>query len=184
MQNIIHLLGLIRFEARVPGTGTAPIVDAFARWIGAHDAFVIDFESSQIMVCLTDAGAALESIHALMHEGERAGFTVSAGLVQAIRASERVPREPADFTERTLATLIELAGAAGAQQLAISPKLLSLLQLAVPDYAPMFEAAVEVGERPVTRVRQMLILRGERLPRYVGSIRISDPHKPSTPPAP
>jgi hypothetical protein len=175
MQNIIHLLGLIRIESRMNAVDTATVVDAYARWVREHRGYVIDEESSQIMVCLPDPAEALASVHALMHEGERHGFTVAGGLVQAIRATEHVPRSPNDFTERTLETLIELSGAIGPQQLAISTKLLSLLQLAVPAYAAMFESGIEPVDRPVTRVRQMLVLRGERLPRYQGAIRVFDP---------
>ncbi len=176
MQNVIHLLALLRFEAP-PGAPhrVRQAVDSYAAWTAANGGYAIGAEPPQVLVCIPDAEQALESLHALMHEGERYGFTVSGGLVQAIRASERVPASTSDFTERTLATAIELAGAAGPQEIGVSTKLSSLLQLAVPDYANWFEDSADSGPREVSRVRKLLVLRSHRLPRYDGPMRIYVP---------
>lgn len=172
MQNIIHLLALIRIGGNPEAASRT--IDAFARWVAQHQGYLIDAAPPQLLVCLPDAGLALEALHALMNEGDRHGFTVSAGLVQAIRATDHMPRSPNDFTERTLETVLELAGQAGPQEVTASPKLMSLLQLAVPDYAAWFEPAHTDPSRPVTRVRQMQVMRGRRLPRYVGDVAVLD----------
>lgn len=172
MQNIIHLLALIRVEPDAAHADTTSVVRAYAQWTREHGGYVIDAEPPQVMVCLPDPGRAIESLHALMHEGRRLGFSVAGGLVQAIRATEHVPSNPHDFTERTLETVIELSGTVARQQLAITGKLLSLLQLAVPAYAQHFQPLADTGGRPVTRVRQMLVLAGDRLAPYAGPIRI------------
>lgn len=176
MQNIIHLLALLRFE----GPPGAPervdrVVECVSAWIAANGGYNIGAEPPQILVCIPDAHQALECLHALLHEGEIYGFTVAGGLVQGIRASERVPSSPADFTERTLATAIELAGSAGPQEIGVSTKLSSLLQLAVPEYADWFEESASSEPREVSRVQRVLALRSHRLPRYDGAIRIYAP---------
>ena len=174
MQNIIHLLGLLRFDApRLPERAVAA-ADAYAAWVESHRGYLIDRSAQQLMVCLPDAGETLASLHGLMHEGDHHGFTVAGGLVQAIKATEHLPRSPQDFTERTLETLIEIAGSVSPQQIGISPKLLSLLQLAVPEYADHFEPGLEAPGRVVTRVRTMLVMRSETLPLYDGDFRIAD----------
>jgi hypothetical protein len=175
MQNIIHLLALLRFDAAGSPAHVPEAIAAYAKWTRDHLGYVIDAEAPQIMVCLPDPGAALESLHALMHEGDAHGFTVASSLVQAIRATDHVPRDPHDFTERTLVTLLELAGTVPAQEVAISNKLSSLLQLAVPFYAGYFEPVGESADHPVTRVRQRLVLRGRKLPPYRGAMRIFRP---------
>ncbi len=172
IQNIIHLLALIRVQPDAAHADVAAVVRAYARWTRQHGGQVIDAEPPQLMVCLPDPDRAIESLHALMHEGRRLGFSVAGGLVQAIRATEHVPSSPNDFTERTLETVIELSGTVGQQQLAITGKLLSLLQLAVPAYARHFQPLADADGRPVTRVRQMLVLAGDRLAPYTGPIRI------------
>lgn len=172
MQNIIPLLALIRVSAVRDPERARHAIDAYADWVERAGGQVIDVEIPQMMACLPDAGQTLESLHALMTDGERFGFDVSVGIVQAIRASERVPRRVADFTERTVQTLVELAGAAGPQQICASPKLMSLLQLAVPDYAAWFEPARPADRLAVTWIRQRLVLAGRRLPAYAGRIRL------------
>lgn len=172
MQNIIHLLALVRIESPWAPDRVDKVIDGYAACIRQGGGYVIDIEAPQIMVCLADANFALESLHALMSEGELHGFGVACGLVQAIRASNRIPRNPNDFTERTLETVIELAGSASRQQVAISNKLMSLLELAVPYYAHWFDSGAEVPGREISRVRQLMILRGERLPRYQGLLRV------------
>ena len=175
MQNIIHLLALLRFDAAGPASRVAEAVAAYAQWTRDHLGYVIDAEPPQIMVCLPNPAIALESLHALMHEGELYGFTVASSLVQAIRSTEHVPKEPHDFTERTLVTLIELAGSVPPQEVAISTKLWSLLKLAVPYYAAYFDPIAEPIDQPVTRVRQRLMLRSRNLPPYRGALRILQP---------
>ena len=175
MLNIIHLLALIRIDAQGDDTRVAGVIDAYAGWVVSRKGYVIDRSPPLLMVCLPDAGQTLESLHALMQEGGVHGFQMAAGVVQAVRSTDRVPRSPADFTERTIETLIELAGSAALQQIAVSPRLTSLIKLAVPHYAPWFEAGADPHASRSTRVRQRQVINGMNLPRYQGPIRICPP---------
>ncbi len=173
MSQLVPLLALLRVGAP-PGAADRPahVLEAYGRWLAAHGGHAVDTAPPQLMASVPDAALALESLHALMHEGERYGFTVAAGVVQAIRTSTGVPSSPSDYTERTLATLVEVAGSAGPQQIALTPKLSSLLTLAVPQYAEWLEAASGDDERPVSHVHALLVVRAQRLPAYAGTIRI------------
>nr|HMN83396.1 hypothetical protein [Burkholderiaceae bacterium] len=73
MQNIIHLLALIRVEPDAAYADTPSVVRAYAQWTRQHGGYVIDAEPPQGMGCLPDPRRAIESLHALMHESRRLG---------------------------------------------------------------------------------------------------------------
>jgi len=130
-----------RFEARLPAIGADPI----------HR------EDLQMMVLFGDASSALSALSEALDEGEQHGFALAAGLVQGIRSRATVASSLSGFTEGTIETLFEIASCALAQEVAISPKLSSIIRLAAPEHAGRFEPSR--NRRPDSRIREPLVMR-------------------------
>lgn len=130
-----------RFEARLPAIGAEPI----------HR------EDLQMMVLFDDASSALTALSRALDEGEQCGFALAAGLVQGIRSRATVASSLSGFTEGTIETLFEITSCALPQEVAISPKLSSIIRLAAPEHADRFEPSQ--NRRPDSRIREPLVMR-------------------------
>lgn len=160
---MVNLLVLLRFES---GDDAVPAADAamlaYTERVEHGGGQVVDREADQLLVCLTDMRWGLQSLRELLARARREGFVVRAAIVQAVLARPD-PRELRPvFTARTLETLLRLAGQVGRQQVGITPKLLSLIQLAAPEFADLFESpaqpeSVLPGE---TRAQPVLVMAG------------------------
>lgn len=153
----MQLLGLIRFTATA--LDETPAWDACERFeaglpaIGGH---LVHREDLQTMVVFDDAAVALSVLSGLLAEGERDGFAVSAGLVQGIRSRAALASALSGFTMGTMETLFDVAACAGLQEVAISPKLSSLVRLAAPEHAARFVPGRH--HRPGSRVVAPLVM--------------------------
>jgi hypothetical protein len=161
MKNTLPLLVMVRLE---PAQHADQLFNQLSLRLTDVQGSVIDASTQQALWYCPDPREALDIISALFDQGERHRFNVSAGLVQAVAATSRVPDSPADFTEATLSTLLELAGTAGPQQAAISGKLLSLLQFAVPHYARCFEPSPSLNTGGV-KIRQAMLMSAQSVRR-------------------
>lgn len=135
---MLNLLVLLRFEAAEPGLAAIDReIDSYAERVREAGGSVVDREAGQLLVCLTDMRWGLQSLRNLLSQARREGFMVRAAMVQAVLA--RADAEGAGgFTTRTLDTLLRLAAHVERQQIGITPKLLSLIQLGAPEYVELF----------------------------------------------
>ncbi len=136
---MVNLLVLLRFENLDTPAGFAEqAMSHYADRVRDGGGFVVDQEAEQLLVCLTDMRWGLMSLRQLLAEARRNGFAVRAAIVQAVLARTDPTQAQPAFTERTLDTLLRLAGHVGRQQVGITPKLLSLIQLSAPEFADLF----------------------------------------------
>ncbi|MCZ7561639.1 MAG: hypothetical protein M5U30_17660 [Burkholderiaceae bacterium] len=160
---MVNLLVLLRFEGL--DAYAAPAREAmldYARRVRESGGRVVDQDGDQLLVCLTDMRWGLQSLRNLLALARRGGFAVRAAIVQAVLARPGTGDDGAGFTARTLETLLRLASEVGRQQVGITPKLLSLIQLSAPEFADLFESAgaappVPAGER---RPQPVLVMAG------------------------
>lgn len=136
---MINLLALLRFEPLDDDTLAEQALHDYARRVQQNGGQVVDREAEQLLVCLSDMRWGLQSLRNLLAQARRGGFTVRAAIVQAVLARTDPSHEQAAFTRRTLDTLLRLVARVDRQQVAITPKLLSLIQLSAPEYADLFE---------------------------------------------
>lgn len=139
---MVNLLVLLRFEGF--DACTLPAREAmlgYARRVGENGGRVVDHDGDQLLVCLADMRWALQSLRNLLALARRDGFAVRAAIVQAVLARVEPDGHGPGFTARTLDTLLRLSGHVGRQQVGITPKLLSLIELSAPEFASLFEAA-------------------------------------------
>lgn len=160
---MVNLLVLLRFEGLEAAAtrAEAAMVD-YIRRVGESGGRVVDHEGDQLLVCLTDMRWGLLSLRNLLAQARRDGFAVRAAIVQAVLARPDASHEGPGFTARTLDTLLRLAGQVGRQQVGITPKLLSLIQLSAPEFADLFASTDESG-RPVRgelRPQPVLVMAG------------------------
>ncbi len=154
----VQLLGLIRFVA-VAGDEIAAweACERFEARLPAIRAETIHREDVQMMVLFDDASSALAALSEALDEGERGGFAIAAGLVQGIRSRATVASSLSGFTEGTIETLFEITSCALPQEVAISPKLSSIIRLAAPEHADRFVPSAH--RRPDSKIRQPLVMR-------------------------
>ncbi len=136
---MINLLVLLRFEilSAAPEAAEAARRE-YLRRVRDNGGRVVDHDGDQLLVCLTDMRWGLQSLRTLLAQARREGFAVRAAIVQAVLARADASPEGPGFTTRTLDTLLRLAGHVGRQQVGITPKLLSLIQLSAPEFADLF----------------------------------------------
>lgn len=161
---MVNLLVLLRFERMNAAAGfPEQAIAAYAGRVEDGGGYVVDREADQLLVCLTDMRWGLQSLRNLLGEARRGGFAVRAAIVQAVlaRPDPHSGRRPG-FTARTLETLLRLCGQVGRQQVGITPKLLSLIQLSAPEFADLFEPVREpVPPLPgETRPQPLLVMVG------------------------
>lgn len=154
----VQLLGLIRFIAMAGDDILAwEACERFEARLPAIGAEPIHREDLQMMVLFDDAATALAALGDALEEGERLGFALAAGLVQGIRSRATLASSLAGFTEGTIETLFEITSCAQPQEVAISPKLSSIIRLAAPDHAGRFEPSR--ARHPDSRIREPLVMR-------------------------
>lgn len=134
------ILGCDRFEARLPALGAA----------------TIHREGLQLLVRFQDIAGALNLISNTLEQAVDEGHAISAGLAQGIRSSATVATSLSGFTEGSIGALFEIAAAAGRQQVAISQKLSSFVQLSAPEFESRFQAGAS-GD-PQSRIRMPLVM--------------------------
>jgi hypothetical protein len=142
----MELLGLVRFS---PSHGVMQPVrlacDRFESLLPQFQAELLHREELQMMFVLGDLNKGLALLRVALDSASLDGFVISGGLAQGIRSRATLASSLAGFTEGSMEMLFEIANTAGPQEIAISPKLSSLIKLAAPDYADQF--------RPVTHAR-------------------------------
>ncbi len=136
---MLNLLVLLRFEPGEPAPGLPDrAIDEYGQRVRQAGGTVVDREADQLLVCLTDMRWGLQSLRNLLSQARREDFVVRAAMVQAVLArTDRADGAPG-FTTRTLDTLLRLAAHVERQQVGITPKLLSLIQLGAPEFAELF----------------------------------------------
>ncbi len=156
---MVNLLVLLRFEGF--DACTLPAREAmlgYARRVGENGGRVVDHDGDQLLVYLADMRWALQSLRNLLALARRDGFAVRAAIVQAVLARAGTTPEGGGFTARTLETLLRLAGEVGRQQVGVTPKLLSLIQLGAPEFADLFESADTAPPGPPGEPRPQPVL--------------------------
>ncbi len=139
---MLNLLVLLRFEGfEATASPEREALLDYARRVHDSGGRVVDQDGDQLLVCLTDMRWGLQSLRNLLALARRDGFAVRAAIVQAVLARTGGTHEGSGFTARTLETLLRLAGEVGRQQVGITPKLLSLIQLSAPEFADLFASA-------------------------------------------
>lgn len=147
---MVNLLALLRFEdldesARPSGEAML----AYAQRVSDGGGHIVDREGDQLLVCLTDMRWGLQSLRNLLGQARDGSFAVRAAIVQAVLAlPEPDHQQGPAFTARTFETLLRLAGQVGRQQIGITPKLLSLIQLSAPEFAGLFESTRVPADAP------------------------------------
>lgn len=153
----VHLLCLIRFIALHGDDASARAgCDAFAARLAGHLGREIHREDLQMMLVFEEPESALGLLHRTLAEGAVGGFGVSAGMAQGIRSRATVASSLSGFTEGSIEALFEIASNADPQEIAISPKLSSLIRLAAPSYSASFRAVA--CRRPESRIRSPMIM--------------------------
>jgi len=137
---MVNLLALLRFEdLDGPARPSEVAMLDYAQRVRDSGGHVVDREGDQLLVCLTDMRWGLQSLRNLLVLARDGGFTVRAAIVQAVLVRPEPHRQGPAFTTRTFETLLRLAGQVDRQQVCITPKLLSLMQLSAPKFADLFE---------------------------------------------
>jgi len=160
---MLNLLVLLRFEAVDPGLGAIDrAIVSYAERVRAAGGSVVDREADQLLVCLTDMRWGLQSLRNLLSQARREGFVVRAAMVQAVLARADASGARPGFTTRTLDTLLRLAAHVERQQVGITPKLLSLIQLGAPEYVELFARLPDpIGSLPgETTPQPVLVMAG------------------------
>lgn len=141
---MVNLLVLLRFE---PGDSDALASEAAIRAYASHveqgGGQLVDHDGDQLLVCMTDMRWGLQSLRNLLAEARRDGYFVRAAIVQAVLARTDLGQAGPGFTSRTLETLLRLTGHVGRQQVGITPKLLSLIELSAPEFVGLFASQPE-----------------------------------------
>lgn len=138
---MINLLVLLRFESLEGSAQPAEeAMRAYAARVRESGGQVVDHEDDQMLVCLPDMRWGLQSLRNLLVQGRGGGFAVRAAIVQAVLTRPGPDVGGSSFTSRTLETLLRLASQVRRQQVGITPKLLSLIQLSAPEFADLFES--------------------------------------------
>jgi hypothetical protein len=146
---MVNLLVLLRFEdLDQPAGPAAQAMLAYAARVRDSGGRVVDQEGDQLLVCLTDMRWGLQSLRNLLGQARGGSFAVRAAIVQAVLARPDPHHQGPGFTGRTLDTLLRLSGHVGRQQVGITPKLLSLIQLSAPEFADLF-ASMRVPAEPL-----------------------------------
>ncbi len=160
---MLNLLVLLRFESGEPAPGTTDrAIAEYGERVREAGGTVVEREADQLLVCLTDMRWSLQSLRNLLSQARRESFAVRAAMVQAVLARPDAPDGCPGFTARTLDTLLRLAAHVDRQQVGITPKLLSLIELSAPEYADLFARLPDpIGPLPgETKPQPVLVMSG------------------------
>ncbi|MEZ5649130.1 MAG: hypothetical protein R3D59_19200 [Paracoccaceae bacterium] len=158
----MKLLCLVRFQP----VGADPLtaweaIELFSASLPDAGGSELHREDLEAMLLFNDAAKCLQLLSDTLDAGEKEGFSISAGLAQGIQSNARVASSLAGFTEGSIETLYEIAAGAGRQEVAISARLSSILDLAAPFFAERF---VPSDRRPDSRIRVPLVMRPSSKP--------------------
>ncbi len=155
----MQLLALLRFEPpdHDPAAIT-PAIAGFAERLPPAGGRLLDHGPDQVLAVLDDPHAGFELLSRTLDGARRSGFGIFGGLVQPVQTRGELGVAPGGITERTMETLVEIAAAAGRNQIAITSRLLSTIELTVPVFARRFKPQAANGTRQVTRVRSLLVM--------------------------
>jgi len=143
---MVHLLILLRFELLADDTAAPEaVMHGYAGRVKQNGGRIVAHEADQLLVCVTNMRWGLQSLRNLLAEARRGNFAVRAAIVQAVLTHTDPLQGSVGFTARTLDTLLRLVAHVGRQQVGITPKLLSLIQLSAPEYADLFTSVNEPG---------------------------------------
>ena len=143
---MVNLLVLVRFQSADGGPGIpAQAMDAYVQRVLELGGQLVDREQGQLMVCISDVRWAVLSLRNLLADARRQGYGVRAAVVQGVLSGTGAPGGRLQFTERTLETLLRLADSVGPLEVGITPKLMSVVQLAAPEVAGLFSQAEAAG---------------------------------------
>lgn len=160
---MLNLLVLLRFEPAHPAPDLPDrAIAEYGERVREAGGTVVDRESDQLLVCLNDMRWGLQSLRNLLSQARREGFVVRAAMVQAVLARSDATEDRPGFTARTFETLLRLAAHVDRQQVGITPKLLSLIQLGAPEYTELFARLSDpIGPLPgETRPQPVLVMAG------------------------
>lgn len=160
---MLNLLVLLRFEPADPALDLPDrAISDYGERIRQTGGTIIEREAGQLLVCLTDMRWGLQSLRNLLSQARREDFIVRAAIVQAVLARTAAANGRPGFTTRTLDTLLRLAAHVDRQQVGITPKLLSLIQLSAPEYAELFSRLPHpIGSLPgETHPQPVLVMTG------------------------
>lgn len=153
----VKLLCLIRFQPLGDDLLTAwEAVELFAAALPDAGGIELHREDLEALLLFQDPGKCLQLLSDTLDAGEKDGFLVSAGLAQGIQSNAAVASSLAGFTENSIETLYDVAANAGPQEVAISARLSSILNLAAPFFSDRFVPAVAL---PDSRIRAPLVMR-------------------------
>jgi hypothetical protein len=154
-RRMLSLLGLFRFETVFESVAEPSSKAEHARTtmeanIGAlmlqaqtQAGRVIAYEHQQLVLYIHNAEWGLPILKQLLNLGAEHGFNVYGALVQPV-ATKAKPEHLNEFTERTVETLYRIHAAVEANEVGLSPKMMSLIDLSCPQYAAWF---LNPGER-------------------------------------
>ena len=161
---MVNLLVLVRFQSADGGPGfPAAAIDAYAQRVLELGGQLVDREQDQLMACISDVRWAVLSLRNLLADARRNGYRVRAALVQGVLSGTGAPTGRLQFTERTIETLLRLADSIGPMEVGITPKLMSVVQLAAPEVAGLFAQADAAGRAAppgLPRAGAPLLMRG------------------------
>ncbi len=160
--DIVKLLCLIRFQPVGDDLLTAwEAIELFCAGLPDADGSELHREDLEALLLFQDPAKCLQLLSDTLDAGEQTGFGISAGLAQGIQSNATVASSLAGFTEGSIETLYEIAANAGAQEVAISARLSSILNLAAPYFSERF---VPATSRTDTRIRNVLVMRPTNRP--------------------
>lgn len=137
----MDMLCLIRFAPVSPDRLIAwEALELFRAALPGADGQLLHAIEWQLMTVFGHPEQALRLLSDTMEIGRYEGFAISASLAQGIQSRATMATHLSGFTEGSIETLFDLAGAATLQEVVISGRLSSIIKLAAPGYWSRFRA--------------------------------------------
>jgi hypothetical protein len=140
---MLSLLGILRFESAKTMASMEAAIGALMLQVQVLEGRIIAYEHQQLVLLVKDANTGLPLLRQVLNQARQDGFSVFGSLVQPVATTAR-PMALSDFTERTVETLYRIHAAVLANEIGLSPKMMSLIELSCPNQAPWFS---NPGER-------------------------------------
>ncbi len=134
---MLSLLALLRFESNDHRAAMESSIGQLMLQAELNQGTVIAYEHDQLALFIPNSLWGLPALRQLLSSCKEQGFSVYGAIVQPV-GSTGAPKQMSDFTERTVETLLRLGSAVQANEIGISPKMMSLLKLSTPQFAPWF----------------------------------------------